>query len=84
MCYRLIAASFLRIGLSEHPITGSSHPTPEAVRGQLQTILASRQFVTATRPKRFLRYIVEQRLAGQTDAIKELVLGIESGQALIS
>ena len=52
-------------------------PSPEAVRQQLQAILASRPFVTATRARRFLTYIVEQTLAGQTDAIKELVLGIE-------
>ena len=52
-------------------------PSPEAVREQLQAILASRPFITATRARRFLTYIVEQTLAGQTDAIKELVLGIE-------
>ena len=47
------------------------------VRQQLQAVLASRSFVTATRARRFLTYIVEQTLAGQTDGIKELVLGIE-------
>ena len=64
-------------GMTDHPNNESPPPTPEAVRVQLQTILASRLFVTATRPRRFLTYIVEQTLAGQTDAIKELVLGIE-------
>ena len=43
----------------------------------MQAILASRPFVTATRARRFLTYIVEQTLAGQTDGIKELVLGTE-------
>ena len=63
--------------LPDHPIHESSLPSPEAVRVQLQAILASRQFATATRARRFLTHIVEQTLAGQTDAIKELVLGIE-------
>ncbi len=47
------------------------------MREQLQAILASRPFATALRARRFLNYIVEQTLAGRTDAIKELVLGIE-------
>jgi len=64
-------------GLPDHPIAESSIPSPEAVRQQLQALLASRPFVTATRARRFLTYVVEQTLAGQTDAIKELVLGIE-------
>jgi len=64
-------------GLPDHPIAESSIPSPEAVRQQLQVLLASRPFVTATRARRFLTYVVEQTLAGQTDAIKELVLGIE-------
>jgi hypothetical protein len=63
--------------LPDHPIAESSIPSPEAVRQQLQALLASRPFVTATRARRFLTYVVEQTLAGETDAIKELVLGIE-------
>ncbi len=43
----------------------------------MQAILASRPFLTATRARRFLTHIVEQTLAGKTDGIKELVLGIE-------
>ena len=63
--------------MPHQPIAESSLPSPEAVREQLQAILASGPFITATRARRFLTYIVEQTLAGQTDAIKELVLGIE-------
>jgi TolB-like protein/tetratricopeptide (TPR) repeat protein len=63
--------------LPDHPIAESSLPSPEAVRQQLQAILGSRPFVTATRARRFLTYIVEQTLAGETDGIKELVLGTE-------
>ena len=47
------------------------------MRQQLQAILESRAFVTAVRARRFLTHIVEQTLAGRTDGIKELVLGIE-------
>ena len=67
----------LRTALPDHPITESRLPSPEAVQAQLQAILASRPFLTATRARRFLTHIVEQTLAGQTDGIKELVLGIE-------
>jgi TolB-like protein len=52
-------------------------PSPEAVREELQAILAGRSFATAARARRFLTHIVEQTLAGQTDGIKELVLGID-------
>ncbi|HXA53201.1 MAG TPA: tetratricopeptide repeat protein, partial [Candidatus Acidoferrum sp.] len=52
-------------------------PSPEEVRTHLQAVLAGRSFANATRARRFLTYVVEQTLAGQTDAIKELVLGIE-------
>src|SRR6266567_2267178 len=52
-------------------------PCDEPVRGELERILASKGFVSATRLRRFLTYVVEQRLAGRIDGIKELVLGIE-------
>jgi serine/threonine-protein kinase len=43
----------------------------------LSAILASRPFANAVRARRFLTYIVEETLAGRTDAIKEPVLGTE-------
>lgn len=46
-------------------------------RQQLGAILAGRPFATAVRARRFLTHIVEETLAGRTDGIKELVLGIE-------
>ena len=63
--------------MPDHPIAALSTPSQEVVGQQLQAVLASRSFVTATRARRFLTYIVEQTLAGQTDGIKELVLGTE-------
>ena len=43
----------------------------------MQAILSGRPFATAVRARRFLAHIVEEKLAGRTDGIKELVLGIE-------
>ncbi len=63
--------------MADNPTRESSLPSAEAVRQQLQAILESRPFATATRGKRFLTYIVEQTLAGNSESIKELVLGIE-------
>src|SRR5262245_21342905 len=52
-------------------------PSPEEVREELSRILASTPFATAARARRFLTYVVEQTLAGQSDGIKELVLATE-------
>jgi TolB-like protein/Tfp pilus assembly protein PilF len=55
--------------------TGAPKPSPEAVRAQLDKILASRAFAGADRPGRFLRFIVGQALAG--NHLKETLLGVE-------
>ena len=47
------------------------------VRAALEKILASPGFVNADRLSRFLRYTVEETLNGQTDKLKETLLGIE-------
>ena len=47
------------------------------MREELKRILASAAFAGATRPSRFLSYLVEQTLAGRSDGIKEIVLGTE-------
>jgi serine/threonine-protein kinase len=44
---------------------------------QLGKILASRFFVKSERLSRFLRFCVEQALAGREDQLKESVLGVE-------
>ncbi len=48
-----------------------------AIRAQLDTILASEVFSRAQQLRRFLTFIVEQRLAGQGHALKESVLAHE-------
>ena len=52
-------------------------PTPDDVREELARVLASPAFANAARAQRFLTYVVEQTLAGQSAAIKEVVLGTE-------
>jgi TolB-like protein/tetratricopeptide (TPR) repeat protein len=51
--------------------------TPELVRATLDKILASPGFANAERLTRFLRYTVEETLNGQTDKLKESLLGID-------
>jgi TolB-like protein/tetratricopeptide (TPR) repeat protein len=55
----------------------SGEITAEAIRTALEKILASPGFVNADRLSRFLRYTVEETLNGQTDKLKETLLGIE-------
>ena len=52
-------------------------PDTNAVRAQLERILASGTFATAGRHSRVLRYIVERTLAGEGEQLKEYVLGTE-------
>src|SRR5271168_2215747 len=51
--------------------------SPESIRVALDKLLASPGFVNADRLTRFLRYTVEETLNGQTDRLKETLLGIE-------
>lgn len=52
-------------------------PAPEAVRQELDAILASEWFRKSTSLKDFLRFVVEQTLVGRGDEIKEFVIGHE-------
>jgi adenylate cyclase len=56
------------------PNAAQSH---EAVRHQLETILARPTFRTAPAQSNFLRYVVEETLAGRGDQIKEYSIGVE-------
>ena len=60
--------------LSDHPQVVVSH---DAVRQELERILASETFANAGRLSRLLRYVVERTLAGEGDKLKEYVLGVE-------
>ncbi len=51
---------------------------PEAVRSQLDRILQSPGFADSPRLCRFLRYLVEEKLAGREADIKEYSVGLEA------
>lgn len=51
--------------------------TAEMVRGQLDLLVRDRVFRTSKRSIAFLRYVVEQTLAGMAGQIKERSIGIE-------
>ena len=55
----------------------STDVSTEAIRTQLELILASPGFVHSDRMARFLRFTVEQTIQGQADSLKETVLGME-------
>lgn len=59
--------------------TDNSHAgiPPDAVRVQLEKVLASPGFAHSHRLNRFLRFIVERALAGQGGDFKEYTLGVE-------
>ncbi|MCU0229591.1 MAG: hypothetical protein MUF01_18320, partial [Bryobacterales bacterium] len=48
----------------------------QAIRDQLQRIEASPRFASSPRLCRFLRFVVEQRLAGAADDLKESLIGV--------
>lgn len=50
---------------------------PGVVQQQLERILASRQFVDTTRLARFLKYLVNQTLAGNDEALKGYSIGLD-------
>ena len=56
----------------------SNDPIPPAdIQAQLERIVSSPGFAAAGRGTRFLRYVVEQTLAGNGEALKEFSLGVE-------
>lgn len=52
-------------------------PSAEAVREQLERILASSHFAAAERGRKFLRFLVEETLEGRSSRLKEYTLATE-------
>src|SRR5882672_9439020 len=52
--------------------------TSEAIQSELAKILASRTFRSAASQKEFLRYAVEEVIAGRGDLIKEYMIATEA------
>ena len=53
------------------------HLSGQAIREELERVLASHEFRTSKRSQEFLRYVVEHTIAGQGDLLKERTIGIE-------
>jgi adenylate cyclase len=52
-------------------------PTADEIRAELERVLASSSFAGTARLSRFLRFVVERSLAGESDRLKEYVIGVE-------
>ncbi len=52
-------------------------PSPAAVRTQLQVILSSATFAQSRRQQAFLRFVVEETLAGRADGLKEYSIALD-------
>src|SRR4051812_14355399 len=62
---------------NNHLIGVPSQPSAEDVRAQLERLFDSPDFDVRARARKFLRYIVEETLAGRADRIKAYSIGIE-------
>jgi TolB-like protein/tetratricopeptide (TPR) repeat protein len=62
---------------SQAALQVSEPPGQVEVRAQVDKILASRVFSRSGRLNRFLRFTVEQALAGNADQLKEQIIGVE-------
>jgi hypothetical protein len=56
---------------------GPGRDQQATVREELARVLASQEFRTSKRSQEFLRYVVENTLAGRTDTLKERTIGID-------
>jgi tetratricopeptide (TPR) repeat protein len=60
------------------PDSSAGEISPDEIQMVLETTLASRTFRSAEMQRRFLRYAVEQTIAGRGHLIKEYVIGTEA------
>src|SRR5580692_3548092 len=56
----------------------SDDPSEQEVRAELERLLQSTLFLQSDRLGRFLRFAIENALAGNTDLLKEYVIGTEA------
>jgi TolB-like protein len=59
------------------PVDTDATPAPDAIRRQLDRVLASAQFANAPSMRKMLRFVVEHALEGRADRLKEYTLGVE-------
>ena len=55
----------------------SGDPRPDDVRAQLDKVLSSPDFAQSDRLQKFLRFVVDEQLAGRADALKEYTIALE-------
>ncbi|MCC7410132.1 MAG: hypothetical protein IT495_00650 [Gammaproteobacteria bacterium] len=55
----------------------TDHDRTASIRQQLERVLASSVFAHASRQSRFLRFVVEETLAGRDDRLKGYTIGVE-------
>jgi hypothetical protein len=64
----------------ETPIDDSTHALngvpPAEIKTQLERVLGSHMFVNSRRIRRFLQFVVEERLRGQQHRLKEYLIGL--------
>src|SRR5947208_2963089 len=56
---------------------GKALRAPAELQQELERVLASPEFAQSVRMQRFLRFIVERTLEGETDCLKESVIGVQ-------
>ncbi len=76
LCYTVLvigAQAMSQLDKSATP-QGTTMPSPQAVRAQVDRIVSSRHFLRSPRLSQFLRFVVEEALEGRGEQIKETVL----------
>src|SRR5215467_1948495 len=58
-------------------MTPKSAESEHAIREHLSVLLSSAAFAQVDRLKRFLRYVVEETVAGRSEGLKEYSIGVE-------
>jgi hypothetical protein len=61
----------------DRPSNGITALSEQAVREELQRVLASTEFHSSKRCQEFLRYVIDAALAGHADELKERTIGIQ-------
>ena len=50
---------------------------PQLIQDALQRVVASRDFVNSERKRRFLKFVVQETLAGRADRIKAYTIAVD-------
>ena len=67
----------MSIASADKPHTILTEPEKNAIRAQLERLLANVHFKQSKRFPSFLRFVIEHTLAGDAESIKERTLGVE-------